>query len=106
MPGRQQNRLTFPCDGNSFTAVPSVEFFSQAHVTLTLRCKCVGSNANEQYALTRLYLNVKVSSTKVLIGDTILRLLIETGPPFYVAVRATQSSSRLHGKGITSFLRP
>ena len=56
--------------------------------------------------LHALYLSVKVSSTKVLIGDTILRLLIETGPPFYVAIRATQSFSRLHGKGITSFLRP
>ena len=56
--------------------------------------------------LQAFYLSVEVSSTNVLIGDTILRLLIETGPPFYVAVRATQSSSRLHGKGIASFLRP
>ena len=31
----------------------------------------------------------------------ILRLLIETGPPFYVVIRATRRSSRLQGKGST-----
>ena len=49
-----------------------------------------------------LYLSVNVFSTKVtlLIGDSIfLRLLLETGPPFYVVIRATRRSSRLHCKG-------
>ena len=44
--------------------------------------------------LHALYLSVKVSSAEVLIGDTILSLLIETGPLFVVAIRATQRSSR------------
>ena len=36
-----------------------------------------------------LYLSVNVFSTKVLIGDTIfLGLLLETGLPFYVVIRA------------------
>ena len=49
-----------------------------------------------------LYLSVNIFSTKVLIGDTIfLRLLIETGPPFYVVTRATRRSSRLQDKGST-----
>ena len=57
------------------------------------------------------YLSVNVFSTKVLIGDTIfLRLLMETGPPFYVVIRATERSRRLQCKGSTFisqlFLRP
>ena len=44
---------------------------------------------------------VNVFSTKVLIGDTIFLRLIETGPPFYVVIRATRRSSRLQGKGST-----
>ena len=40
--------------------------------------------------------------TTVLIGDSIfLRLLLDTGLPFYVVIRATQRSSRLQGKGST-----
>ena len=54
-----------------------------------------------------LYLSVNVFSTKVLIGT---RLLMETGPPFYVVIRATRRSSRLQDKGSTFisqlFLRP
>ena len=43
-----------------------------------------------------LNLSVNVFSTKVLIGDTILlRLLLETGPPFYMVIRATRRSSHL-----------
>ena len=34
-------------------------------------------------------------------GHYFLRLLPETGPPFYVANRATRGSSRLQGKGNT-----
>ena len=57
------------------------------------------------------YLSVNVFSTKVLIGDTIfLRLLMETGPPFYVVIRATRKSRRLQCKGSIFisqlFLRP
>ena len=38
----------------------------------------------------------------VLIGDSnFLRLLLDTGPPFYVVIRATQRSSRLQGKSST-----
>ena len=38
----------------------------------------------------------------VLIGDSIfLRLLLDTGPLFYVVIRAMQRSSRLQGKGST-----
>ena len=49
-----------------------------------------------------LYVSVNVCSKKVLIGDTILfRLLLETGPPFYMVIKATQSSSRLQCKGST-----
>ena len=33
-------------------------------------------------------------------GHYILRLLMGTGPPFYVVIRATRMSSRLQGKGI------
>ena len=33
-----------------------------------------------------------------------LRLHLETGPPFYVVIRATQRSSLLKAKGVTSFL--
>ena len=41
------------------------------------------------------YLSVNVFSTKVLNGDTIfLRLLMETGPPFYVVIRAKERSRR------------
>ena len=47
------------------------------------------------------YLSVNVFSTKVLIGDTILRLLIKTGPPFYGVIRATRRSRRLQWKGST-----
>ena len=39
-----------------------------------------------------LYLSVNVFSTKV-------RLLLETGPPFYVVIRATRRSSCLQDKG-------
>ena len=53
-----------------------------------------------------LYLSVNVFSTKVLIGDTIfLRLLMETGPPFYVVIRATRRSSLLQCKGSTFISR-
>ena len=45
-----------------------------------------------------LYLSVNVFSTKVLIGNTTLRVLMETGPPFYVVIRATQRSRRLQCK--------
>ena len=49
-----------------------------------------------------LYLSVHVFSTKVPIGGHyILRLLMETGPPFYVVIRATRRSSRLQDKGST-----
>ena len=49
-----------------------------------------------------LYLSVNVFSRKVLIGDTIFTSgLVETGPPFYVVIRATQRSTRLQGKGST-----
>ena len=36
-----------------------------------------------------LYLRVHVFSTKVLIADTILRLLLETVTPFYVVILTT-----------------
>ena len=43
-------------------------------------------------------------------GHYILRLLMETGPPFYVVIRATERSRRLQCKGSTFisqlFLRP
>ena len=53
-----------------------------------------------------LYLSVNVFSTKVLIGDTIfLRLLMETGPPFYMVIRAARMSGRLQGKGSTFISR-
>ena len=49
-----------------------------------------------------LYLSVNVFSRKVLIGDTIFTSgLVETGPPFYVVIRATQRFTRLQGKGST-----
>ena len=35
-------------------------------------------------------IEIDVFSTKVLIEDTILSLLLETGPPFYVVIRATR----------------
>ena len=38
---------------------------------------------------------------KCLFGHYILRLLMETGPPFYVDIRARRRSSRLQGKGST-----
>ena len=50
------------------------------------------------------YLSVNVFSTKVLIGDIILRLLLKTGPPFFVDIRATRRSSRLPGKGRDTFI--
>ena len=34
-------------------------------------------------------------------GTLFLRLLLETGPPFYMVIRATWGSSRLQGKGNT-----
>ena len=46
-------------------------------------------------------LSVNVFSTKVLTGDTILRLLLETEPPFNVVIRVTRGSSHLQGKGNT-----
>ena len=49
--------------------------------------------------INALYLSVNVFSTIVLIGDTIfLRLQLETGPPFYVVIRATRRSSHLQGQ--------
>ena len=48
-----------------------------------------------------LYLSVNVFSTSAIWGHYILRLLMETGPPFYVVIRATRRSSRLQGKGST-----
>ena len=49
-----------------------------------------------------LYLSVNVFSRKVrAIGDTILRLLLETGLPFYVVIRAPRRSSHLQGEGST-----
>ena len=42
-------------------------------------------------------IEIDVFSTKVLIEDNILSLLLETGPPFYVVIRATRSSGRLQG---------
>ena len=54
-----------------------------------------------------LYFSVNVLSKKILIGDTILRLLPETGPPLYVVIRATRRSCRLQGKCSTFiFLDP
>ena len=49
------------------------------------------------------YLSVKVSSTKVLIGDTTFtsRTGDGTAMPFYLVFRATQRSSRLQCKGST-----
>ena len=59
-------------------------------------------NHTNQGKKKALYLSVNVFSTKVLIGDTIfLRLLMETGTPFYVVIRATRRSSHLQGKGST-----
>ena len=76
-------------------------------INFTLFLKPFGPKRQKKNAL---YLSVNVFSTKVLIGDTILRLLMETGPPFYVVIRATRRSSRLQGKGSTFisqlFLRP
>ena len=47
-------------------------------------------------------MSVDVFSTKVLIRDTIFLLLqLETGPPFYVVIRATRRSTRLRDKGST-----
>ena len=46
------------------------------------------------------FLSVNVISTKVLIEDTVC-LLLETGPPFFAVIRATQIFSRLQGKGNT-----
>ena len=47
-------------------------------------------------------MSVDIFSTKVLIKDTIfLRLLLETGPPSYVVIRATRRSTCLQGKGST-----
>ena len=50
-----------------------------------------------------LHLSVNVFSTKVLIiiGDNILRFLLETGPPFYEVIWVTRRSSCLQGKGST-----
>ena len=41
---------------------------------------------------------------KYQLGTLFLRLLLETGPPFYVVIRATRRSSRSHYKGVPSFL--
>ena len=48
-------------------------------------------------------MSVNVFSTKVLTGDNIwfLRFLLETGPPFYLVIRATRRSHRLQYKGST-----
>ena len=40
---------------------------------------------------------------KYWLGTLFLRLLLETGPPFYVVIRATRRSSHLQGKGSTYF---
>ena len=51
-------------------------------------------------------MSVDVFSTKVLIRDTIFLLLqLETGPPFYVVIRATRRSSLLQCKGSTFISR-
>ena len=42
---------------------------------------------------------------KVLIEVTNFSLLLETGPPFYVATQATRSSSRLQGNWSTSYFK-
>ena len=47
------------------------------------------------------YLSVKVFSTKVLIGDTFLQLLLDMGLPVYVVIRATRRTSRLQCKDNT-----
>ena len=46
-------------------------------------------------------LSVNVVSAKVLIEDTILRLVLETGSPFYEVILSSRKSSRLQGKGST-----
>ena len=56
-----------------------------------------GSRKNPQFLVTMYF-----SSTKVLIGDTIL--LMETGPPFYIVIRAARRSSRLQAKEVPLFL--
>ena len=38
---------------------------------------------------------------KYKLGTLFLRVLLETGPPFYVVVRATRRSNRLQGNGST-----
>ena len=50
------------------------------------------------------YSSVNVFSTKVLIEDTIFRLLLETGPPFYVVIRAREGPDACSAKGVSSFL--
>ena len=62
------------------------EFFSRGHAIVEKKV---------------LYLSVNVFSTKVLIGNTILRVPMETGPPFYVVIRAKQRSRRLQCKDST-----
>ena len=41
---------------------------------------------------------------KCYLGSLFLRLLTETGPPFFVVIRATRRSSRLQYSGVPSFL--
>ena len=41
---------------------------------------------------------------KCYLGSLFLRLLTETGPPFFVVIRATRRSSRLQYRGVPSFL--
>ena len=48
-----------------------------------------------------LYLTFNVLSTEVLLGTLVLRLQVETGPPFYVVIGGTRRSSHLQGKGST-----
>ena len=48
-----------------------------------------------------LYFGVNVFSMEALTGDTII---METGPPFYVVIWATQTSSRLQGKENCTFI--
>ena len=46
-------------------------------------------------------LSVNVVSAKVLSRTLFLRLVLETGSPFYEVILATRKSSRLQGKGGT-----
>ena len=59
----------------------------------------------KQKKCTLFDLSVNVFSTKVLTGDNIwfLRFLLETGPPFYLVIRATRSLTACSTKEVPSF---